>query len=609
MSGIAGMVNPFEDILLKSVNLSAMSDAIRTRGPDGAGHFLSPHAALLRRVGPVGPSNSSSYVSEVHFEGKTYVITLDGVLFNCKELLSELGSMDPKRPEFSSPELFIYAYAKWNMDFLKKLNGIFAFALWIVEDDTLILAVDQLGVKPLFYTYSDGTLIFASNIRGITCNPLFKTDMDLEGLSELIWLSPRHTPGSAVLKNVRQMRPGYFLQYSREGMKNARYWTIEKEGHEDDTEKTLETVRELVIDSVKRQMQSDVPLCGLLSGGLYSSLITSIVTDHPELLCSKLYNTWSVDYEKNSRTIRQRILSEDSDTPWVRWVCRRCGTRQHYIILSSGDLAGSLIDASEAREIPGMPDYDSSLLLLCQEIKKDFSIVLSGDCSDEVFGANIRTSEHFASGKKRLPWASNVAEKISIFRNDLIDMIKPYEFIEKCYAEALEEYPGFVPSAKRLTKENEAEWFSLYWNLPCLLERLDRMSMAFGLETRVPFCDVRLIEYFWNIPQSMKRLNNKDRGLLREAMRGFLPSDILERKKSPYPYSQDPDYEAKIRNMLYETVFDPGSPVKNLLNLKTLESMLKQQHDLNKRYTSRSRLYGWILQLNHFMKVNGITSF
>lgn len=608
MSGIAGMVNPFEDIMLKSVNICAMSDAIRSRGADGAGHFIAPHAALIRRIGCTIKTQRGTAITEISHEGKTYVLALDGVLYNEKDLLSELKTSGFKLSAPSCSEILIFSYIKWKEDFFNKLNGVFSFALLIVEDNTLILARDKIGAKPLYYALCEKTLIFASEIQGITCHPLFKTGITTEGLSELICLSPRHTPGNAIIKGIHQVRPGYYLNYSREGTNVVRYWKINRSVHEDDLPKTMEIVRELVIDSVKRQMQSDVPLCGFLSGGLYSSLITAIVADYPMLLKSNIYNTWSVDFEKNNRYVRHKTLSGDSDIPWVRWVCRRAGTRHHYIILSANDLIDSFLEASEARGIPGMPDYDSSLLLLCREIKKDFGIVLSGDCSDEIFGANIRASEHFASGKKRLPWASNLAEKISIFKTDLIEMIKPYEFIEKCYEEALSEYPKFVTDATRLKKENEAEWFSLYWNLPCLLERLDRMSMAFGLEARIPFCDTRLIEYFWNIPQEFKKLNNTERGLLREAMRGYLPSDILERKKNPYPRSQDPDYESKIKNMLIETALDPSSPVRYLLNLKTIESMTNQQQDISKHYNSRSQLYGWIIQLNYFMKANGFTS-
>ncbi len=605
MSGIAGMVNPSEDLPLQSVNICAMSDAIRSRGANGAGHFLSSRSVLLKRVGWISPKHDSATVTQLCVDGRTYVLTLDGVLYNEEELRAQIEARGFKCT--TCPEIFIYAYSLWKDGFLNKFNGIFAFALWNVEEQTLILARDQLGVKPLFYALKGRTLLFASEIQGITSHPLFETSMDLEGLSELICLSPRHTPGSTVIKGIHQVRPGHFVRYSSEGLKSVRYWRIEKQEHEDDLSKTLETVRELVIQSVRRQMKSHIPLCGLLSGGLYSSLITAIVTDYPQDLYCSVYNTWSVDFERNNRYIRHRTLSGDSDTPWVRWVCRRTGTRHHYIILSSNDLVEALLDATEARGIPGMPEYDSSLLLLCREIRKDFGIVLTGDCSDEVFGANIRSSEYFASGKKRLPWASNVAEKISVFKSDLIDVIKPYEFIEKCYAEALAEYLKFTSDTQRLKKETEAQWFSLYWNLPCLLERLDRMGMAFGLETRVPFCDVRLVEYFWNIPQEIKRLNNMDRGLLREAMRGYLPSDILERKKSPFPRSQDPEYEAKIKNILSEKVLDPGSPIKNLLNLKTLESMMKQ-NDIHRPYSTRAQLFGWMIQLDHFMRLNGITS-
>lgn len=607
MSGIAGMVNPNESILQKCINICAMSDAIRKRGQCGAGHFISSNAALLQRVGQVSHAGHMPTVTKICINGVNYVLAMDGVIYNHRDLRSELN-LGTDCSGSSCAETLIYAYEKWKDDFIKKLNGIFAFALWIDKEKTLILARDQLGMRPLFYAFSGRILMFSSEIGGILSNPLYDINMDIEGLSELICLSPRFTPGSSIFKGVHQIVPGYYLKYSQQGVKSVRYWKIENRQHEDSLDKTLETVRELVTGSIRRQAEADAPVCGLLSGGLYSSIITSVVSERKELHKSNVYNTWSVNYEKSSQNIRFASPVGDPDTPWVRWVCRRAGTRHHYIILSSRDIAGALIDAAEARGFPGMPDYDASLLLLCREIRKDYSIVLSGDCSDEVFGANIRAFEHFAAGKKRLPWSSNLAEKISVFNNELISIIKPYEFIEKCYEEALTEYQRFTGSPEKLRKDHEAQWFSLYWNLPCILERLDRIGMAFGLEIRVPFCDVELIEYFWNIPQELKRLNNMERGLLREAMRGLLPPDILERKKNPYPRPHDPEYDTRIRYMLSEIVLDPGSPVKNLLNLKTLESMIKQQPEPNKRYTMRSQLYGWLIQLDHFMRVNGITS-
>lgn len=609
MSGIAGIVSPAEDILQKSVNLCCMSEAIRTRGMTGAGCYISPNAAFLKRTGPFGPSCGGALVSEHLIEGKSYAITMDGTIYNTKELAADLEAAGIRCSSVNISELIIHSFVKWKESFFEKINGSFAFAIWNKEDKTLFLVRDHHGIKPLYYSLIGQTLIFASDIKAITRHPHFKRTIDKEGLSELICLSPRHTPGSGVIKGISQVRPGHFVRFSEEGAKHYRYWVLEDGIHEDDLIETLSTVRELVTDSIKRQMYSDVNLCGFLSGGLYSSLITATVSQNPMLLNNSIYNTWSVDFEKANGFVFSNGYRRDLDLPWIRWVSRKSNTRHHYIILSAEDMIGALFEAEEASGVPGVPDYDTSLLLLCREMKKDFDIALAGDCSDELFGSGYKLGEHFITTKKRLPWTSNLAEKISVFKNDVIDIIKPYEFIEKCYEEALADYTKFSKNGNSLNKEREAQWFSLYWNLPCYLERLDKMSMASGLEVRVPFCDFRLTEYFWKIPQELKRLNNMERGLLREAMRGFLPMDILERRKNPYPRFCDPEYEAQIKGMLHETVLDPGSPIRYLLNIKTLESMMKQPLDLSKKYTTRAHLYGWLIQLNNFLLNYDITPF
>ena len=600
MSGIAGMVNPFENILIKSINISAASELIKSRGTHGAAHFFCDNAVLLKRINNPG---EISPIAELIHEGKTYILILDGTIYNSQELKSELNI---KGSEITDSTLLIHAYIKWKESMFNRINGVFAFALWIKEDKKLLLARDHLGVKPLFFAFSRNLLLFCSHIQGITNNPLFETTLNLEGLSELICLSPRYTPGNAVFKGVYRLMPGYYFTYSEKGPENKRYWIMKKNSHEDDLNKTLDTVRELLTDSVIRQIDPDILQCGFLSGGLYSSFITAIAVKAFNNLRSNTYNTWSVDFETESRHI---IQIEDSDTPWIRWACRKLGTRHHYIILSSKDLAEALLESAEARGFPGMADYDSSLLLLCREIHKDFSIVFSGDCSDEIFGCGLRASDCFSQNKRRLPWSSNLAEKISVFKNEIINLVRPYEYIEKCYEEAIAEYLKFSVYSERLTREYEAQWFSLYWNLPSILERLDTMSMACGLETRIPLCDVRLIEYFWNIPPELKRYNNRERGLLREAIRGILPQDILERKKNPFPRPVDSKYEEKLKNMLRERVLDPSSPIKNLVNIKTLESMMRQEYNSNKLYAARTQLYGWLLQLDYFLRTNGIISF
>lgn len=604
MSGITGLINPSEDISHQLNHICSVSDAIRTRGPNGSGLYVSPRSVLAQRVGCEGRQNDIPSVEKIRFLNKEYVLVLDGVIYNYLELRSELESYGCRFNGNSCAELIIYGYAVWNTACFKKMNGLFAVALWIADDSTLILARDHIGAKPLYYTLIGSTLIFASEIKGITSHPLFKATIGVEGLSELICLSPRNTPGSAVIKGIRELRPAHHLKYSPDGLSTARYWQIEEREHEDEADKTAEQIRDLIVDSVKMQMLSDCPLCGLLSGGLYSSMITAVICDHSRSLFNTIYNTWSVDYERSSRLTAQ-ISQVESDTPWIRWICRKSGTRHHYIILSPSDLYEALPDVTEARGIPGMGDYDSALMLLFREIKKDFPIVLTGDCSDEVFGG-YKPHDSYATGKRRFPWASNLAEKINVFSNEIIDMVKPHEFIEKCYEEALFDYPKFAVNTAGLGRDKESEWFSLYWNLPCLLDRLDRMSMAFNLQTRVPLCDFRLIEYLWNIPVEMKQFNGTDRGLLRKSMRDYLPAGILERKKNPFPRPTDPVYEAKIRDMLRDIIYDTGSPLRYLLDMKTLESMMRQQ-GAGKRCPSYIQLYIWLIQLNDFFKNHNLT--
>ena len=184
-------------------------------------------------------------------------------------------------------------------------------------------------------------------------------------------------------------------------------------------------------------------------------------------------------------------------------------------------------------------------------------------------------------------------------------MVKPYKYINKCYEEALLEYPRFAINAWGLKKDYEPEWFSLYWNLPCVLGRLDRASASYSLQERVPLCDYRLIEYLWNVPNEMKRYNGTDRGLLIKSMQDLLPREILERRKRAFPRPSDPAYGEKIRNTLKELIYDTGSPLRYLLEIRTLESMMRQQ-DTSKRQTSYQQLFIWLIQLNGFFRSHNI---
>lgn len=600
MPGIAGVINPLADISNQCSLILPVSEAVRTRGPAGTSLYISSHSIMAYRVANDCLSGENRHIARIKHQNKEYRVVMDGAIYNYRELRSQLESYGCRFEGNSYSELVGYGYAVWDTACFRRLNGLFALAIWIDEDKKLVLARDHVGAKPLYYSFLGNTMVFASEIRGITSHPLFKPEIDAEGLAELICLSPRNTPGNAVIKGIHELRPAHCLTFGPEGTTIQRYWRIEEREHTDSVNETARQIRELITDSIYMQITPGRPVCGLLSGGLYSSLITAIICKNEQGLLSHVYNTWSVEYEKSSKLVSMNFQI-DTDVPWIRWICRELGTRHHYILLSTDDLLETLHEASEARGMPGTGDYDSALMLLFREIRKEFPVVISGDCSDELFGYCPKASELASSGKRRFPWASNLAEKLSVFTTEVVEWIKPFEFIDKCYEEALFEYPRFALNAKGLNKDYEPEWFSLYWNLPFQLSRLDRASMSYSLQARAPLCDYRLIEYMWNVPAEMKRYNNVERGLLIKSVQDLLPREILERKKHAFPKPADPAYGEKIRNMLREAAYDSESALRYLLDIRTLEAMMRQQ-DAGRRFRSYLQLFVWLIQLNDFFK-------
>jgi asparagine synthase (glutamine-hydrolysing) len=600
MPGIAGIVNPTADITHQCSHICPVSDAVRERGPVGSSLYISSHSVMACRIASEYNAGKTPWVTKIKQHGKEYIIVMDGTIYNYSELRSQLESCGCIFRENSCSELVGYCYAIWNAPCFVRLNGLFALAIWVADEKKLVLARDHIGAKPLYYTLMGSTMVFASEIGGIISHPLFRAEISVEGLSELICLSPRNTPGSTVIKGIHELRPAHYLTFSPDGTVVKRYWVIEEREHTDSAEETASQIRELITESINMQVKADLPVCGLLSGGLYSSLITAIICKNRRSLFSHVYNTWSVEYEKGSK-LTSTSFQSDSDIPWIRWICRELGTRHHYILLSTEDLLDALFEASEAGDAPGAGDYYSALTLLFREIRKEFPIIISGDCSDELFGYGLKAPDHSSTGKRRFPWASNLAEKVSVFCTEIMELVKPFEYVDKCYEEALVEYPRFAINAAGLKKDYEPEWFSLYWNLPCILSRLDRASTLYNLQARVPLCDYRLIEYLWNVPNEMKRYDGMDRGILIKSAQDLLPREILERRKRAFPRPLDPVYGEKIRNALKESINDTGSPLRYLLDIRTLESMMRQQ-DASKRQTSYQQLFIWLIQLNGFLR-------
>jgi asparagine synthase (glutamine-hydrolysing) len=235
-----------------------------------------------------------------------------------------------------------------------------------------------------------------------------------------------------------------------------------------------------------------------------------------------------------------------------------------------------LKDAVWANDRPGMVDVDSSLLLFCREIKKEATVALSGESADEIFGGYpwFRSEESLVA--QSFPWARMVAERSSLLSPELSRLLSPEDYVAERYQDALSEVPRLPGENALAARRRELFYLNITRFMPTLLDRKGRMSMACGLEVRVPYCDHRLVEYVWNIPWEIKMTGGMEKGVLRRALAGLLPEAVLTRRKSPYPKTHNPKYLAATKRWLTEIIADPTSPILQLVDVKTVKRVIQE---------------------------------
>ncbi|MGL5512273.1 MAG: asparagine synthase (glutamine-hydrolyzing) [Sporomusa sp.] len=607
MCGITGWIDWQENLTEKRHILSAMIETLAARGPDAQGAYVTPCAALgHRRLSVIDPVGGAQPM--VRFRGnQKFIITYNGELYNTQEIRQQLEDRQYTFTTQSDTEVLLVAFIEWGSACVERLNGIYAFGIWDEDNQSLFLARDRIGVKPLFYAEEGSSFLFGSELKTLLANPLVRPEIDEQGLAEVFMLGPARTPGNGVFRAIKELKPGHCMVYNRRGKFITQYWALASRPHTDSFSVTTAKVRDLLIDAATRQLVSDVPLCTLLSGGLDSSALTALaVMSHKQSGADNLH-TYSVDYVDNELYFKANSFQPNPDAPWVTRVSDHFGTYHHNILIDTPELASSLRPAALARDLPGMADIDTSLYLFCREIKKEATVALSGECADEVFGGYPWFHREDMIHATTFPWSPNPEIRIPWLRQEIQAKIKPAEYVAQRYSDALAEVPHLPGEDARAARMREIFYLSLTRFMPTLLDRKDRMSMACGLEVRVPFCDHRLVEYVWNVPWSMKNYQQREKGLLRQALNGILPEDVLWRKKSPYPKTHNPAYTKAVVGKALSILNDPDSPLKALLEINKLKEIA--QSDLSAcnipwfgQLMSGPQLFAYLIQTDHWMR-------
>lgn len=609
MCGIAGFSNFSTDYAATPDKwtpiLEKMNQVQKHRGPDENGTLLDSHCGLSHvRLSIIDLSTGQQPMIRMQGEKKCAIV-YNGEIYNMKEIKRALQGRGVKFRTESDTEVILAAYEVYGVEVAKHLNGIFAFAIWDEKREKLYLFRDHSGVKPLFYTIHNNTLVFASEIKGLFCYPGIQPEVDKEGLCEIFGLGPAKTYGKGVFRNVKEVLPAHFLEFDVNGVQSHCYWQLKSHLHEESFSDTVEHTRELVVTSVKEQMLSDVSICTFLSGGVDSSLVTAICSEELRKQGKRL-DTYSFDFIDNDVHFQSNTFQPTQDRPWVEKMVGFADTNHHFLECGNVELYDYLFDAVDARDLPCMADVESSMHYFCKEVSGHNKVTLTGECADEIFGGYPWFHKRECFEADIFPWSMDMVPRTMLLKDEVLRELPIEEYARSAYDRTIGETPKLAGESREESRRREIAYLNLRWFMQTLLDRMDRSSMYSGLEARVPLANHRIIEYLWNVPWEMKSHNGIVKGLLRAAGEKHLPKEVLYRKKSPYPKTYDPAYENRLRQEMSRILENPDAPIRALIDRNKVEKFMGNATDYGRPFYGQlmagPQLLAYFLQVNYWLE-------
>lgn len=606
MCGIAGFFNPYQDYTKDrkpwQAILTKMNQVQKHRGPDGSGIYLSSVCGFAHVRLKIIDLLTGAQPMIKQRDGFEFALVFNGEIYNMNELKAELLAEGARFETTSDTEVILNGYLLHGKSFVQKLNGIFAAALWDGALEKLYLFRDRLGVKPLFYTKTGDTFVFASEIKGLFAYPGVTPTLNRDGLCELFALGPAKSYGRGVFKDIFEVLPGHILTLDRFCHTDEAYWKLLSRPHEDSLERTIEKTAWLLTDAVKLQMLADIPIATFLSGGIDSSLVTAICAKE----LKKQLNTFSFDFTDNGKYFQSNAFQPSQDRPFAEQMAQYCNTRHRFLECGNAEQLRCLYKAVDARDLPCMADVESSMLYFCSQVVTHNKVTLTGECADEIFGGYPWFHSEKAFQTNAFPWSDDMAPRQALLDDTLIEDLHMEAYAAAAYEKTIHETPLLAEDSPEEKRRREIAYLNLRWFMATLLDRMDRTSMYNGLEARVPFADHRIVEYVFNVPWSVKCADGVVKGLLRHAGADYVPKEVLWRKKSPYPKTYDPSYEKLLGRQLKETLATPNAPIRTLLDTKKVKAFLNSPSDYGRPWYGQlmagPQMLAYMLQVNYWLK-------
>ena len=610
MSSIAGFFQPNHIFSKENAfcikTIHNMSKALIHRGPDEQSYHYFPQGAFSHNFLLAGyiPGSFPHHIQPVTltYQSNSYTLLFDGFISNVEQLAMELEIHQISTQKMSLEEVLLHSFLIQGSAFIQKVRGAFSIAIFNQNEKTLYLFRDPLGLRPLFYTTKGETLIFASEIKALFQYPGVEAIVDREGLVALLSLGPARKPGSAIFKNISEVKPGHFLTYSKNGILETRYHTFQIKEHYDSYEDTKEQINYLLNQSIDSLKSSVMPISSFLSGGLDSSIVSAKLAgaqEHP-------LATYSLEFDNSRQHFKSNAFQPALDAPYVQEMAKFLGTKHTIYNCDNQTQLDYLKKSVVAHDLPTMADVDSSYLYFCEQTGKQHKIVFTGECADEIF-CGYPWYHSNENDPLTFPWSMDLSPRLSLLRSDVFSETELSAYAHSAYLNTCKEIGINGDSTPEELRHHKTFYLTIRYFMQTLVNRGERATAIHSMDARVPFAHQELTEYLFNVPFNMKAKNGERKHLLREYATHLLPEEIRMRKKSPYPKTYDPGYETIINQKLLDALSESDCPLHAFVDKNKAESFCRQVKDLGRPWYGQlmagPQLVAHYLQILYWLKL------
>lgn len=602
MCGIAGIVSSSEqEVELGRLQSAAM--AIRHRGPDNLGVHRAPHVGLAHtRLSIVDLSEGAN--QPFHSPSRSHTVVFNGEIYNYRELRAELERKGVSFRTNSDTEVVVHAFVEWGTDCFKRFNGIFAIGIWDSLNRRLVLARDRLGVKPLYIFKSDTELLFASEPKSImAAHSEMSRSIDLSSLHEFLYFGTV-LGGKTLFREIRQLQPGSYLEMDvvRQQLVEEKYWSLPtvSSWRGSDTEAVAE-VANRIERAVALQLTGEVPIGVFLSGGLDSSGITAFAAKN----YAGIIKTYSVAFD----------FSPSSELPMARRVAQQYGTEHSELRIGADRLEELVVKLVKCHDSPFADAANIPLYLLCEQVSGDVKVILQGDGGDELFGGYRRYATLFRERKFRaaasalripgvtriLPWnvirylgcfmPAQRAERMARLLTVDSPLFAPTQVLSKDLRNLVERFDPFSRYRKIESSLTDLDTVGamlatdMQIVLPdVFLEKVDKSTMAHGVEVRVPLLENELVEFMMRVPSQQKVKGGKQKWLMREALRDVLPKEIIDAQKKGFGVPFENWMRGPLKRMLSSRIDFLESQAPECFDIRRIRELVQIHNTGSNQY-------------------------